>query len=99
MQKKTILITMAVIVLVAVSSSGWVYNIIHASRVNELTVLNNTFRQQYGIEAVIKQIVSPKKVYAVSWTADGYNNISWSIGGIWVKIYSVPIDENIKATP
>lgn len=96
MKKKVILITIAVIVLFAAISSGWVYNVIHTSRVNELTLLYDTFRQQYGTEAVINELVAPKKVYAVSWSADGYNNISWNIGGIWVLVYSTSVDTTVE---
>ena len=89
--KKIVWIIVGIVVAIALVSSGWVYNVIRTHRADELSNLRSTFIQQYGTEATINMLVSPKKVYAVSWTsADGYNNISWNIGGIWLTVYSIP---------
>ncbi len=93
MKKKVISIVAIIVVIIAAISSGWIYNIVRTNKANELTTLLDTFRQQYGTEAVIKDLVSPKKVYAVSWSDNGYNNISWNIGGIWVTVFSTPVIE------
>ena len=90
MKKRIILIVVVFILLIAAISSGWVYNIIRSNKANELMTLENSFRQQYGQDAVITDLVSPEKVYAAAWTSsDGHNNISWNIGGVWVTVYSV----------
>lgn len=91
--KKILWIVLVVILLVAFTSSGWVYNILNANRQlvksNEMATLQTTFVQQYGSGAVIKQLVSPDKVYAALWSdADGISHVSWNIGGLWVQVYS-----------
>ncbi len=91
--KKILGIIVAVIVLVGLVSSGWVYNIINTNsqlvRGNEMATLQTTFVQQYGSGAVIKQLVSPDKVYAALWVGDdGISHISWNIGGMWAVVWS-----------
>lgn len=93
--KKVLWIVMGVIIVIALSSSGWVYNIVNRNnelvRGNEMATLQTTFVQQYGSGAVIKQLVSPNKVYAAMWTdADGISHVSWNIGGVWAVVWSSP---------
>jgi type II secretory pathway pseudopilin PulG len=90
MKKVTVIVVLAIVVI-ALASSGWVYSIVRSNRADELESVQRSFVQQYGSVATINELVSPKKVYAASWTADGNNNISWNIGGIWVLVYSVPV--------
>ncbi len=91
--KKVLGIVGTVLVLVALVSSGWIYNIISRNnelvRGNEMATLQTTFVQQYGSGAIIKQLVSPDKVYAALWTdGDGIQHVSWNIGGLWLTVYS-----------
>ncbi len=91
--KRTLGIVAAVIIFLAIGSSGWVYNIVNKNnqllRTNEMSALQVTFVQQYGSQAVIKQLVSPDKVYAALWSdGDGISHVSWNIGGLWVTVYS-----------
>ncbi len=91
--RKTIWIIVAVIIIVTLASSGWIYNIVVKNNQllesNEIASLQTTFVQQYGSEAVIKQLVSPDKVYAALWTdKSGVAHVSWNIGGLWVMVYT-----------
>ncbi len=94
MKRKTLWITLAVIILIALAGSGWVYNAVRSNnltRNNEMAVLQTTFVQQYGGQATIKQLVSPDKVYAAVWIGeDGITHVSWNIGGLWVTVWSSP---------
>ncbi len=98
MKKKTLWVVVAVVVFVALSSSGWVYNLVKANqdaKGRELATLQTTFVQQYGGQAVIKQMVSPDRVYAAIWVSeDGVTHVSWNIGGLWVTVWS-----SLSATP
>ncbi len=91
--KKVLGIVGIVLVLIALASSGWIYNIMHQNsqllRGNEMATLQTTFVQQYGSQATIQQLVSPDKVYAALWTdGEGISHVSWNIGGLWVTVYS-----------
>ncbi len=95
MKRKILWIVIGVILIIASASSGWVYNIITKNdqlmKSNEMATLQTTFVQQYGNQAVIKQLVSPEKVYAALWSdADGTSYVSWNLGGMWVTVYSSP---------
>lgn len=90
---KTISIILAVIVVAGGSFLG--YNYVKgnndAKTNNEMAVLQTTFVQQYGSKAIIKQLVSPTKVYAALWTGeDGISHVSWNIGGLWVSVWNSP---------
>jgi len=94
MRKKRIIVMVATgIVVVAIAGSGWIYGVVsknsQIAKNNELATLQTTFTQQYGGQAVIKQLVSPQKVYAALWTdSAGASHISWNIGGLWVTVYN-----------
>ncbi len=91
-KSKKIWITVGIIGLVVLASSGWIYGIVKSNRdakAKELAALQVTFVQQYGGKAVIKQLVSPDRVYAAVWVSDdGITHVSWNIGGLWVTVYS-----------
>ena len=97
-KRKTLWIVIGVIVIIAFISSGWVYNLVRNNnqllKSNEMATLQTTFVQQYGSNAVIKQLVSPEKVYAALWNekpdGTGINHVSWNIGGLWVTVWSTP---------
>ncbi len=94
-RKKVLGVVMGVVVILALSSSGWIYNIVSRNselvRGNEMATLQTTFVQQYGSGAVIQQLVSPEKVYAALWTdGEGLSHVSWNIGGLWATIWSAP---------
>ncbi len=56
---------------------------------NELGTLQTTFVQQYGNQAVIKQLVAPTKVYAALWVgSDNISHVSWNLGGLWVTVWN-----------
>ena len=99
--KKKILTVAVVILVVALTGSGWGYTLVkdkNNEKVQELTQLNSSFAQQYGAGATITQMVSPKKVYAASWTGkDGITHISWNIGGLWVTVWNG--DTPVPVTP
>lgn len=91
--KKRILWSIAIVVLLVVSSSGWIFYTVQNrsdAREKELTTLASSFNQQYGTDGItIKQMVSPDKVYVAVWTSkDGTTHVSWSIGGIWVTVWN-----------
>lgn len=91
--RKPLGIAAGILLLLAFTSSGWIYNVVRKSAQleasNEQMALRATFLQQYGNQAIIKQLVSPKKVYSVFWTDEaGINHVSWNIGGLWVMVYS-----------
>lgn len=92
---KKLLMILAIVIIVAGATSGWVFNFIKSqkyARDKELTAVQSSFDRQYGIDGItIMQMVSPKKVYAVSWKSkDGLSHVSWNIGGIWVMVYTAP---------
>jgi hypothetical protein len=93
MKRKVFWIAVAVVIVMVLTSSGWVFNILSRNseliKSNEMATLQTTFIQQYGSQAVIKQLVSPNKVYAALWTdGDGLSHVSWNIGGLWVTVFS-----------
>ena len=99
--KKTLWIVVAVIIMIALTSSGWVFNVVNQNnqllQSNEMATLQTTFVQQYGGEATITQLVSPDKVYAALWTdGAGASHISWNIGGLWVTVWD---SQNPPETP
>jgi hypothetical protein len=99
--KKRILWVVVSLILVAVASSGWVFNTIQTRnnvREKELETLMSAFNLQYGTDGItIKQLVSPKNVYVAAWTSkDGIAHVSWNIGGIWVTVYSAPINSTTE---
>jgi len=91
-----------VVVLVAVTCSGWTITIMK-SRVDaknkELVDLQSSFAKQYGTDGIsITQLVSPDKVYAAVWTSkDGTNHVSWCIAGIWVTVFSESPTEDTQS--
>ncbi len=92
-KKKTLWIILGVIAIIALASSGWIFNILNKNselvKSNEMVTLQTTFVQQYGSGAVIKQLVSPSKVYAALWSdSDNVSRVSWNIGGLWVLVWS-----------
>ncbi len=90
--KKRILVVLGIVILMAVTASGWTYNVVKSrsdAKATEAAILQQTFLQQYGDTAVIKQLVSPDRVYAALWTdGDGIQHVSWNIGGLWLTVYS-----------
>jgi len=102
MRNKALIIGLVVLLVVG-GSSGWVYNFIQKNnnaKAIELAVLQQTFLQQYGDKAVIKQMVSPEKVYAVAWTdGDGLSHVSWNIGGLWVTVFSGSVPTTTAPAP
>ena len=93
MNYKWISIILSVILLIA--AGFWGVTIIRshndAKTNEELTTLQTTFIQQYGGKAVIRQLVSPSKVYAALWTdGDSINHVSWNVGGVWVVVWTAP---------
>ncbi len=92
MKKKRLCIILGVVILLALVSSGWIYTIVKnndQAKNRELSALQATFVQQYGGKAVIKQMVSPDKVYAAIWVSeDGVTHVSWNIGGLWVTVFN-----------
>ncbi len=92
MKKKRLCIILGVVILLALVSSGWIYTIVKnndQTKNREMATLQATFVQQYGGKAVIKQLVSPDKVYAAIWVSeDGLTHVSWNIGGLWVTVYT-----------
>ena len=96
--RRVIGILIAVVVLLALTSSGWIYNMVSRSsqlaQSNEMATLQATFTQLYGNDAVITQLVSPEKVYAAMWTdGNGTTHVSWNIGGLWVTVWNSPPPE------
>ncbi len=91
-KKRILQVIVWVIVIIALTSSGWVYNIIKDKNEvddNKLAELQSTFIQQYGESAVMGKIVSPDRVYAAMWSdGEGVTYVSWNIGGLWVTVYS-----------
>lgn len=93
------------VVLFLGTGSGWVYNLVSSNRQliksNEMATLQTTFVQQYGSGAVIKQLVSPEKVYAALWSdGEGVSHVSWNIGGLWVTVYNSPTtNPTLSPTP
>ncbi len=93
MKRKILWIVVGVILVIMLTGSGWVYNIVKSNSLliqnNEMATLQTTFVQQYGSQASIKQLVAPEKVYAALWTdANGDSHISWNIGGMWAVLWS-----------
>ncbi len=93
MKGKRILWTIVLgIAVVLVTGSGWGYVMIkdrENARNTEMAILLQTFVQQYGDKAVIKQLVSPTNVYAAAWVdSDNVTRVSWNIGGLWVTVYN-----------
>ena len=93
-KKLTILLTA---VFIVAASSGWAFNFWKARQNTavvsnqELSILQNAFVQQYGDKAVIKQVVSPNRVFAALWTDENnVTHVSWNIGGIWTTVYNAP---------
>jgi hypothetical protein len=100
--RRKIIWGIAIIVLLALVSSGWVFNILRDRETaadRELATLQESFGKQYGTDGItITQLVSPDKVYAASWTSkDGTTHVSWNIGGIWVTVFNGKAPES--ATP
>ncbi len=97
--RKKIITAVGVVVLVALMVSGWCYALAESrsnARDLELLQLNTSFVQQYGTDGItVQQLTQPEKFYMAVWTAkDGSTNTSWSIGGIWVTVYT----SNMMAT-
>ncbi len=92
MKRRSLWIILGIVVLVALASSGWIYNVVQSNKdakSRELAALQTTFVQQYGGKAIIKQMVSPDKVYAAIWVSeDGITHVSWNIGGLWVTVFN-----------
>lgn len=91
MKGKRILWIVGIVIILILTSSGWVYNTIKSNQLkenNELIAIQNAFAQQYGNKAVIKQLISPEKVYVALWSDDTeVSHISWNIGGLWVTVW------------
>jgi len=88
---KTVVVILAIIIVAG--GSFWGYTKVKgnndAKTNNELATLQATFVQQYGNQAIIKQLVSPDKVYAALWSdSDNISHVSWNIGGLWVTVFS-----------
>ncbi len=97
MKSRRLWIVVGIIILVVLTSSGWVFNMVRSNnqtaQTNEMAVLQTTFVQQYGSKAVIKQLVSPTKVYAATATGIAGDNITcilWNIGGYWAVVGTLP---------
>ena len=93
--KKILWIVAGIIILLVLTSSGWVYNLVRSNselvQSNELATLQTTFIQQYGSQATIQRLVSPDKVYAAMWTdSNGISHVSWCVGGVWAIVWSSP---------
>lgn len=91
MKYKWIAIGLAIVIVIG--GSFWGYNYVKGNNDakinNEMATLQTTFVQQYGSSAVIKQLVSPTKVYAALWVgADNISHVSWNIGGLWCVVWS-----------
>ena len=78
------------------SASGWIYNAVkpdpnpNTISTTELDNLQISFLKQYGTSATVSQIIIPKE-YEVAWKgADGSQNVSVNIGGVWCQIASIP---------
>jgi hypothetical protein len=95
--KKQVLWSIAIVVGLVVSSSGWIFNTVqngNDARAAELSELNSSFVQQYGNETTMKQLVLVEKVYAAYWTdKDGIPYVSWNIGGVWAVVYAGQLPE------
>ena len=89
--KKRIVWIITIVLLLVLTSSGWVYVAVESrnnAKTRELSELQTAFAQQYGNEAVMKQLVSVEKVYAAYWTRpDGTPYVSWNVGGVWVTVH------------
>ena len=89
MLKKIAWISVSLLIL-AVTASGWIYsNIDNQSDKDAVKMLNTTFVQQYGNQAIVKEMVAPEQVYAALWTdPEGVSHVSWNIGGLWVTVWN-----------
>ncbi len=93
-------VTFSLVILLVSFYGGTYYNRQKTAKDTEQTILQQTFIQQYGSDATIKQIVSPTKVYAAAWTSkDGTAHISWNIGGLWVTDYDGTAPSSATTTP
>lgn len=88
---KTLAIILAIIIIVGGAYFGYTTvkdnNDVKAK--NELAVLQSAFYQQYGSQAIIKELIAPDKVYAALWvSSDNATHISWCIGGYWAEVFN-----------
>ncbi len=87
-----------IVLIVLGIASGWVYHYFAGNSSvaapimsqTELMGLQVSFIKQYGTQANISEVITPK-IYEVAWTdGQGGKNVSMNVGGVWVLIANVP---------
>lgn len=96
MSRRVWVIQVLVLVLAAAAVSGWAISRESGDdrsiSKEESMNLQLSFMKQYGTDATITQLISPK-IYEAMWTKDGNTNVSVNFGGVWVTVASTPTKE------
>lgn len=106
-RKKVVITIIAILLVVAIGILlGQLEEANQAAKdakfVAEQTAVVQSFAQQTGVIDPDAQIVKVTDgVYMASWVADNAVYAAWSIGGLWVQVYSqeIPAEESPEPVP